>query len=73
MATLEDQQLVFRFIVRFLVKHRYSPTWKEIGKGVYMSNAKIMRVTGELRGRGLIDFQDAKSRTIVVCNPDEVV
>lgn len=61
----ETQERVYRFIIKFIESNQYSPTVKEICKGLkYKSNAPVQEVLYKLKKQGLVNWNPKKSRTL---------
>lgn len=68
METLSPmQKKTYDFIVDYIDEHGYSPTFREIGKGLYLASTES--VHAHLQGlikKGYIRYEKGKPRTIVI-------
>ncbi|MHC1723065.1 MAG: hypothetical protein AB9836_07685 [Aminipila sp.] len=63
----DRQQLVYDFIIEYLKKNGYAPSFNEIVKETNIkSKASIYTIIRELKSRNLIDFVEGAPRTIKV-------
>lgn len=64
----ERQAEVFDFICRYRADRGYSPSFSEIGKGVFMSKPNVARHINILVKKGYIEYTPKVCRSIVVHN-----
>lgn len=62
----ERNMEVYQFIKHFQEDHGFSPSIREIGRGVYMSPACVYRHLGKLVSLGMISMEPKQPRTIVL-------
>lgn len=61
------QEILYTAIKDYIDKNNYSPTLQELAELIGdNSRANVLAKLRNLRKKGLIDFQDNKSRTIVL-------
>lgn len=63
----EKEERIFTFIVDFIAKNGYSPSFREIAEGCSMSNlAQVGTKLRRLRRLGVISYKDGQRRTITL-------
>jgi repressor LexA len=67
MTLTRRQKDIVEFIRRFVTKHKYPPTVREIAHGVSLKSSATVQVhLNKLRAKGVLDWEDASTRTIHV-------
>jgi len=62
-----SQLKIYKYIKLFILLNGYSPTIREIGKGVGLSStATVQQHLCNLKERGYINFKKDKARTITI-------
>lgn len=62
----EAQKKVYGYIVSFIQRKGYAPTFREIGKGVGITPSVVNLHLSSLRAAGIVDWNIGKSRTIKI-------
>ncbi len=63
----DRQQLVYDFIIEYLKKNGYAPSFNEIAKGTDIkSKSSIFKIVRELKSKNLVDFIEGVPRTLKV-------
>lgn len=61
------EEIALKYIINFKQTNGYSPTLKEIGRGINTkSNRQVHEIMSTLRAKEYINFLDKKPRTIRV-------
>jgi len=63
---IEKDNKVFDYIEGFIACYGISPTVREIVKALSLSSSSVTASLRKLRRVGYIDYEDGKSRTIVI-------
>lgn len=62
----ERQREIYLFILHYHEMKGYSPSIRDICKGVYLSQPSVMRHIDNLNKKGYIDYTPKVARSIVV-------
>ncbi len=63
----QRQNDIVDFIRTFVVKNKYPPTVREIGRGIGLrSSSTVQMHLSKLRAKGVLDWEDSSTRTIHV-------
>ena len=68
----ERQKEIYLFIVDYQREHGYSPSIRDIGKGVYLSHPAVVRYIDILVRKGYITYTPKVARSIVVHKENRV-
>ena len=68
------EKQVYDYIVKFINEHGYSPTFREIGKGIFLSSTQTIYANmRKLEQKGYVKYEAHKPRTIVILKEYENV
>lgn len=60
-------ELVYSFVRRYIRANGFSPSYREIGRACYLSEATVRYHLNKLKVQGRLTFETGKSRTITLC------
>lgn len=62
------QWVVLSFISKFITKHKFSPTYREIGKHLKITPANARKHVLAMAAKGLLSHTEGTARSIVMGN-----
>jgi DNA-binding MarR family transcriptional regulator len=67
----DTSERVFAFITAYIASERISPSQREIAHGCSINAATVVRYLDKLEAWGRIRRDPKRSRSIVLCSPDD--
>lgn len=68
------EKQIYDFIVKFISEHGYSPSYREICKGVFLCSTQTIHANmRSLAQKGYLKYEPSKSRTIVILKENKNV